>query len=207
MPLQNDYNEKIAKQVHDTLSRKVEHEKAVHGGNGFAMATHLDLGVGAPSLGIRSTFNKNDTGYKIGGGTSGGGASGGGLSGGDWTHVIDGVGHVAAAIAPLLLAAGKPPQKKGGARKKNMAGGNFSLGGTELVQGDAPITQPIPQTAPQADPPKEATIGATNADLPSKIGGKRPNKRAQLVKQIMQEKGMKLIEASKYVKQHNLYKP
>lgn len=32
-------------------------------------------------------------------------------------------------------------------------------------------------------------------------------KRAEIVKKVMQEKGMKMIEASSYVKQHGLYKP
>ena len=31
-------------------------------------------------------------------------------------------------------------------------------------------------------------------------------KRAEIVKKVMKEKGMKMIEASKYVKEHNLYK-
>jgi len=37
-------------------------------------------------------------------------------------------------------------------------------------------------------------------------GGGVPNKRAEVVKQVMKEKGMKMIEASKYVKDHGLYK-
>jgi coproporphyrinogen III oxidase-like Fe-S oxidoreductase len=31
-------------------------------------------------------------------------------------------------------------------------------------------------------------------------------KRAEVVKKVMKEKGMKMIEASKYVKEHGLYK-
>ena len=34
---------------------------------------------------------------------------------------------------------------------------------------------------------------------------KKKNKRAEIVKKVMREKGMKMIEASKYVKQHGLY--
>ena len=37
-------------------------------------------------------------------------------------------------------------------------------------------------------------------------GGKRTNARAAVVKKVMAEKGLSMIEASKYVKQHNLYK-
>ena len=35
--------------------------------------------------------------------------------------------------------------------------------------------------------------------------GKKINKRAIVVKEIMAKKGLSMIEASKYVKQHNLY--
>jgi hypothetical protein len=36
-------------------------------------------------------------------------------------------------------------------------------------------------------------------------GGKRGGARAEIVKKVMREKGMKMIEASKYVKANNLY--
>ena len=52
--------------------------------------------------------------------------------------------------------------------------------------------------------------GSIHVDINShKAGGvKRPraiNKRAEIVKRVMQEKGLKMIEASKYVKAHGLY--
>ena len=37
------------------------------------------------------------------------------------------------------------------------------------------------------------------------VGGRKPNARAAIVKKVMAEKGMKMIEASKYVKEHGLY--
>lgn len=37
-------------------------------------------------------------------------------------------------------------------------------------------------------------------------GGRRPNARAQIVKKVMASKGLSMIQASKYVKEHNLYK-
>ena len=43
------------------------------------------------------------------------------------------------------------------------------------------------------------------AQLPSVVGGRKPNKRAAIVKKVMKEQGLKMIEASKYVKAHNLY--
>jgi hypothetical protein len=49
----------------------------------------------------------------------------------------------------------------------------------------------------------------TTQNMPSSSfsGGakKKPNKRAEIVKKVMKEKNMSMIEASKYVKQNNLY--
>ena len=36
-------------------------------------------------------------------------------------------------------------------------------------------------------------------------GGDGRKKRAEIVKRVMKEKGLKMIEASKYVKEHHLY--
>lgn len=51
-------------------------------------------------------------------------------------------------------------------------------------------------------------IGPAASQVLGMLGfGKAGNTRAAIVKQIMQEKGLSLTEASKYVKTHNLYKP
>jgi hypothetical protein len=48
--------------------------------------------------------------------------------------------------------------------------------------------------------------GSIHVDINShKNGGKRVNARAEIVKRVMREKGLKMIEASKYVKAHGLY--
>ena len=48
--------------------------------------------------------------------------------------------------------------------------------------------------------------GSIHVDINShKAGGRRPNARAQVVKRVMNEKGMSLIEASKFFKAHGLY--
>ena len=50
-------------------------------------------------------------------------------------------------------------------------------------------------------------VGPGAAQILGMLGfGKAQNARAAIVRQIMQEKGLKLTEASKYVKEHNLYK-
>jgi hypothetical protein len=47
------------------------------------------------------------------------------------------------------------------------------------------------------------------ANMQSRVGGKKVggNKRSEIVKEIMSDKKLSMIEASKYVKLHNLYKP
>jgi hypothetical protein len=51
-------------------------------------------------------------------------------------------------------------------------------------------------------------VGPGAAQILGMLGfGKAGNTRAAIVKQIMQEKGLSLTEASKYVKAHNLYTP
>jgi hypothetical protein len=61
-----------------------------------------------------------------------------------------------------------------------------------------------PKEAPVEPPATEA------APEPVAEGGakpKRTNARAAIVSKIMKEKGLKMVEASKYVKEHGLYKP
>lgn len=67
-------------------------------------------------------------------------------------------------------------------------------------QSEAPITEaPITGSGMGKRP--------TTQNMPSSSfsGGKKPNKRAEIVRKIMKEKGLKMIEASKYVKENNLY--
>jgi hypothetical protein len=58
---------------------------------------------------------------------------------------------------------------------------------------------------------KAYDVGKEGYDLYKQVrgkgsaSGKKPNARAMIVKKIMNEKGLKLIEASKYVKEHGLY--
>ena len=47
------------------------------------------------------------------------------------------------------------------------------------------------------------------SEMPSTRGGakpRQPNKYAILVKEIMAKQNLKMIEASKYIKEHGLYK-
>jgi hypothetical protein len=48
--------------------------------------------------------------------------------------------------------------------------------------------------------PREMKMGMKKME-----GGDGRKKRAEIVKRVMKEKGLKMIEASKYVKEHHLY--
>ena len=71
-----------------------------------------------------------------------------------------------------------------------------------------PAVQKLGKQAVKAAVGMIPVIGGPAAQVLGLLGfGKAGNTRAAIVKQIMQEKGLSLVEASKYVKQHNLYTP
>ena len=52
-----------------------------------------------------------------------------------------------------------------------------------------------------------SAAGISAAGMSAGKKTRKPNERNDIVKKIMKEKGLKMIEASKYVKENNLYKP
>jgi hypothetical protein len=95
------------------------------------------------------------------------------------------------ALLPKLFKAMSGNGRSGG-RKKKMVGGT-TINTVETVQSTPKMEQTKP--VPKAQMPSSTMSGGK--------GGK--SKRAEIVKKVMKEKGLKLIEASKYVKEHNLY--
>ena len=74
---------------------------------------------------------------------------------------------------------------------------------------DEPLTAPLEKTAPSASKMNTQTKRRSKSEMPSTRGGakpRQPNKYALLVKEIMGKQNLKMIEASKYIKEHNLYK-
>jgi len=65
--------------------------------------------------------------------------------------------------------------------------------------------KPKKEKKPKKELKAEAQMKGSTMSGMGKV--KKPNKRAEIVRQVMKEKGMKMIEASKYVKANNLYKP
>jgi hypothetical protein len=118
--------------------------------------------------------------------------------------------------SPVALENGVPPTAQlrgsyGGAKpvkeavlkavEKKLKGGMNLKGMTdkraEMVEGTVmPTGKGHKKNALEVAPKIEAKMGA----------GDGRKKRAEIVKRIMKEKGMKMIEASAYVKAHNLYK-
>ena len=73
---------------------------------------------------------------------------------------------------------------------------------TALKDGAMALAESNPELAPLLP---VANI-AIDKSIGSGIKPKKVNKRAEIVKKIMKDKGLSLIESSKYVKAHNLYK-
>ena len=61
----------------------------------------------------------------------------------------------------------------------------------------------------ESNPEVMPLLPVANAVIDKSIGSgikpKKVNKRAEIVKKIMKDKGLSMIESSKYVKTHNLY--
>ena len=76
---------------------------------------------------------------------------------------------------------------------------------------DQPVVDKAPETGGDLKDVLDTAAGIAKTVAPFApllLGlGKDHVKRADIVKKIMHEKGLKLIEASKFVKEHNLYTP
>ena len=115
-------------------------------------------------------------------------------TGGDLKDVLDtaaGIAKTVAPFAPLLLGLGKDHVKK---PKK---------GGTLLTLKDADFSGDVMG----AQPIESGNVKPLKGHMKVVDMGKDHVKRSDIVKKVMAEKGLKLIEASKFVKEHNLYTP
>jgi len=103
-------------------------------------------------------------------------------------NFLDDLGKVSSAIAPfapLLMGLGKPKKsKKGGVLIKDVPSQFHTNTGL------------MPPALASYNPPVPSVSGS----------GRKPSERGAIVKRIMAEKGMSLPQASKYVKEHGLYK-
>lgn len=106
-------------------------------------------------------------------------------------------GELLAMPAPVALSNGVPPK----AQLRGQYGG-----------GKPSVKEAVMKAVEKKLKGGKNLSGMTDkrAEMPLVEGtvvGNGRSKRAEIVKKVMAEKGMKLIEASKYVKEHGLYKP
>ena len=110
---------------------------------------------------------------------------------------------------------------KGGSRVRKMRGGGGIVGGSRVVGGASWDGEPGPeayQSGPALDQARaQAQATASRAAMSPPVGAGKHRRRgagpgdgrrarADIVREVMQKHGLKLIEASKYVKTHGLYK-
>ena len=231
MPYNTEYSQNIANQLQSLYKKSIDYKNAtdnntrdndvmspleglamrdskIFGGSGTAAATLQDLGFeqmnGISGSGLKKrraprakpevvALPTADTNQNIsvtaggvsGGGVSAGGVSGGGVSGGSDERAIGG-------------------GVSGGAEKKKRAPRKKKEPPIEPTT-EAPEEAVEKKRAPRKlkEPPIEPT---TEAPVEGGAKPKRSNQRAAIVSNIMKEKGMKMVEASKYVKEHGLYK-
>ena len=191
----------------DVLKPRRSKKKPVEEGQGLAGGSMTTGGLPVESAPAMEASGVS------GGGVSGGGVSGGGMSGANLGDVVKTVGHIAAAVAPyapLLLGLGKG-KSRAEIVKEVMKDKNLSLIEASKYVKEHGLYKASPSDKPKAKRKPRAKADETH-EIPTVEGGAKKEKkpesdRSKIVKQVMQEKGLKLIEASKYVKEHNLYKP
>ena len=211
--------------VMDPLEGMALRHEEVKGGSGTAAATLHDLGFeqmnGATGSGMdppemkpkrkytRRTMKvavpsamasepSADAGGVSAGGVSAGGVSGGGVSAGAVSSGDDATAREVGGSAPRPK---KPRKAKGGGfldTVKDIADTVGSVG-----KAVAPFAPLLLAAGAPSDTQEEKN------DAPQEEGGakkRRHNPRHDIVRQIMKDKGLSLIDASKHVKAHGLYK-
>ena len=183
----------------------------------------IDEGQGLSGGGMSAGGKPSEEGCGISaGGMSAGGMSAGAMEGGDLKDIVKTVGDVASAVAPyapLLLGLGSG-KTRAEIVKEVMKEKNLSLiEASKYVKehglyksSDRPKAKRKSKAKAKLEPKTEPPADETKTTpMPTVQGGAKKKRaetdRTKIVRQIMQEKGLKLIEASKYVKEHGLYKP
>ena len=235
MPYNNEYNRNIANQLNNLYRNKVKYENAcadnvrqndvmdplegmalrqdkVHGGGGTAAATLYDLGY-EPTNGVtgsgepeakprRKYVRKTPLPPEA--------------------PTVETVGEVVGegldrAVGGSHCAGGKrtrkkkepptPPPEPPAETGAGVSAGGVSAGGVSAGGVSAGSKKPRKKKEVPAAAVIEAAAPAPPAEAPAVKGaGRGKSERAAIVSRIMKEKGLKLIEASKYVKEHGLYK-
>ena len=199
MPCKNAYNKDIAQQVRSLSQNHVNREKEindfatnyevpsqvessvmrypeVHGGSGFAAATVQDLGF-EPTLGATPPNTKPARARK--------------------KTLEVGEGLSAAGVSAARVSAGGV--SAGATQRTRGKKGEGASGGALLSLKDLDKMHGQPPQQMQS----KATVKAEGSD--KAVGGGGRSKRNCIVRKVMQKHGLSLPQASKYVKEHNLY--
>jgi len=128
----------------------------------------------------------------------------GGYSFNDFVGDVAGVGK---EVAPDLIRAAMKRGKGRSAPLTSMVAEATPVGGRRKRYSVDNFVGDFNKIGNLVKPVAKPIISALTDKAVSKIqgAGKKTNKRAEIVKKVMKEKGMKMIEASKYVKQNGLY--
>lgn len=151
---------------------------ALEGGNGFASGTHMDTGFG-------ETFGAAD---------NGGVKNSGNLSLSDTPRKkLRGKGN--AKVGGAILGLVKPSTSK-------LADNSVAPGTTAKPTLKSTAKKAQEKLTEKAQMPSSTLSGMAK---PKRQASAKAKERAQIVKKVMQEKGLSLPQASKYVKEHNLF--
>jgi len=159
----------------------------VHGGNGFAAATVQDLGF-EPTLGATSAdakpVRRRAKIIEVGEGLSAAGVS------------ATRVSAAGASAGGVSAGAAKRTRRKKG-EGVTTGGALLSLKDLDKMHGQPPDTIRSKVTVKAEGMDRAVGSGVS--------GGAGRSKRNAIVREVMQKHGLSLPQASKYVKEHNLY--
>jgi len=213
------YNRQIAKEIDDINKRFVKHNKNLEGGGFLNYLPLLLAGMGQAQTG-QQEYVKAKGGSKKqmkcshceGTGVSGSGVSGSGVSGsGVSGSGVSGSG-VSGSGFKMSIGFGKKRGRKPKAQApaeeppKDLDGGFGISFGFGKKRGRKPKQAPTP--APEQkdlDGGFGISFGFGKDGKKKKRGNPNISKRAEIVKQVMKEQGLGMIQASQYIKKNNLY--
>jgi hypothetical protein len=206
------YNRKIAKEIDDINKRFVKHNKDLEGGGFLKYLPLLLAGMGHQTG--QQEYVKAKGGSKKqarmcphceGTGVSGSGVSGSGVSGSG----VSGSG-VSGSGFKMSIGFGKKRGRKPKAQApteeppKDLDGGFGISFGFGKKRGRKPKQAPAPQQK-DLDGGFGISFGFGKDGKKKKRGNPNISKRAEIVKQVMKEQGLGMIQASQYIKKNNLY--
>lgn len=220
MPYRNAYNESIANKVRNIDQSHVNrinaisetnaydvvtpmehttlHDPHITGGSGFAAATVQDLGF-EPTMGATPKKRSKASRSLEAKGTMEGGVA----TSGAQPHPTPTVTEVTKTVKARAKKIKAPPHQT-----DNLAGGALlTLQDLDKMHGQPPEGR-RKYITPQAGVGEvRGTPPEVGGSMPRMVGsGRSPNARNHLVREVMAKHKLSLPAASKYIKEHNLYK-